>query len=222
MGMLYRFIMSIFGLILILIGLLFLLRNFFCWYFKINQRLKIEDGIFKELLKLNNNLANNNYLNTTDLRGDDSLEKDEVPQFENEDDRLVNLFNKYKNIAVYNINRDDESIFSYFQAKQYKIIPINYQNIRFADIKTYATIMSVEAHIEILLVKKDTENIANLLNECIARKKIKNDIEYVWFEELIVDKEVLKKFQDVNIKVVNGYDMYKQYAKLMLKTTICS
>ena len=211
-------IFSILGSILVFAGLVFLLRNFFCWYFKINQRLDLETKILNELKEMNKQSEKNESSNEFAFFDRPS----ETAKFESEEDLIINIFNGYKNIAVYNISSSDENIFTYFKAKQYNIIPISHKNLQFPDFKTYATLMSVDQRIEILLIKHGTENIENVLNECIARRKIKNDVEYIWFEDIVTNEKILKKFSDANIKVINGQNMYKQYVKLMLKTTLCS
>ena len=209
----------IFGLFIVV--LFILIRNLICWYFKINDIKNSQANILDKLDFIENTLKENGGIKPKKRVHSAAVNKNEndvceaeAKQDLTEDEMIKEIFKTSKNIVVYDLKENERNIFTYFKAKQYNVMVIN-RNIE--DFKSYATIMSVDDAIDVLVIKTKTEKLKDILKECVARRKIKNDIKYIWIEQNIENDEILDEFYKENIQIIFGKDLYKEFVRLMLK-----
>jgi len=164
----------IFGVIVVLIFML--IRHGVCWYFRINEirnsqakildKLEFVEHMMREAESRRNKFNSNFQLAKKEEKssGENDVVQEEQGQFLTEDEMIKEIFKSSKNIVVYDLSANDKNIFTYFRAKQYNVLLIN-RDIE--DFKTYATIMSVEDTIDVLLMKTkaDSSKLKDILKE---------------------------------------------------------
>lgn len=207
----------IFGGIVVFIFIL--VRNIICWYFKVNEVKNLQEKILERLDFIENLLkesakSKNKFNAISSHKNESKNLEHEIKEHLTEDELIKEIFKTSKNIIVYDLNEDEKNVFTYFKAKQYNVMLINR---KIEDFKNYATIMSVEDIIDVLVIKTKTDKLKDILKECVARRKIKNDIKYIWIEQNIGDDKILEEFDKENIQIIFGKNFYKEYVRLMLK-----
>lgn len=233
----YNPFISMLTILVLLVLFFYLFRWVFCWYFKINDIAKNQNLILKKienieehlLLKRNKeNEKEKDSLILKDLSTNKILKQNlncEKIDSLDEETIIKDIFKKCKNIAVYEKgnNLQSQNIYTYFKAKQYNIILIGREIEKF---KTYETIVSIEEDIDLVVfmemykeIKELKEKLNLLIKECIARRKVKKDILYIWVENYIEDFDKsfpLDLLYNAGIVIINNKNFYKEYVKTIL------
>ncbi|MFC1484867.1 CoA-binding protein [bacterium] len=213
------FMYSFAGGILVLILVILLLREFFCWYFKINEKNRRQENILEEIKKLSISFEdltkNNASLSNNNILVEPKVETKEIPL--TEDELITKLFTEYKSIAVYGMEKTDEKVFTYLRAKQYRIIPINPSYEKIDDLKAFPTLISVDQKVDVVFVPRAKDKVAEILKEATVRKKMKGDVSFVWFGEGIYDEDAANLARKGEIDLIQNKCVYKEYLRLMLK-----
>ncbi len=210
------YILVFFGITLLLF---FIARNIFVWYLKINKVLKYQNFILEKLENLENSLSNLSKVQT-------NLQSANFQNYENatldsktDDCTVENIFKNTKNIIVHDVEMTEKNVFSYFRAKQYAVILID-KSIQ--DFKSYKNIMLVQEKIDLIYIKCNFEKLAEILKECLARKKLKGDVKYVWIENQVIDQKngidkIFETFSENKIGVILGKNLYSEYVNLAMQ-----
>lgn len=231
----YNPLISVITILVLLVLFFYLFRWIFCWYFKINDIQKNQSLILKKIEKIEEHLL---LKRNKENEKDSSIVKDldtnkilkqnlNLDKIEALDEETIikDIFKKCKNIAVYEKgnNLQSQNIYTYFKAKQYNIILIGREIEKF---KTYETIVSIEEDIDLVVfmemnkeINELKEKLNLLIKECIARKKVKKDIIYIWIENYIEDFDKfcpLDLLYNAGIVIINNKNFYKEYVKTIL------
>jgi predicted CoA-binding protein len=231
----YNPVISVITILVLLILFFYFFRWIFCWYLKINDIIKNQSLILKKIEKIEEHLL---LKRSKENDKDSSIIKDldtnkilkqnlNFGKIEDLDEETIikDIFKKCKNIAVYETgnNLQSQNIYTYFKAKQYTIILIGREIEKF---KTYETIVSIEEDVDLVVfmeMNKDINELKEKLNllikECIARKKVKKDILYIWVENYIEDFDKsfpLDLLYNAGIVIINNKNFYKEYVKTIL------
>jgi predicted CoA-binding protein len=128
------------------------------------------------------------------------------------------IFSNYKNIAVYGMSKNpskpSNSVPVFFIGKGYNIIPVNPTIEEVEGRKSYPNIADVPDKIDILNVFRRSEQCLEVVEEAVARKKLKGDISLIWLQEGIVNDEAKKLAEENGIEFVQDKCMYQEYLKL--------
>ncbi|MDR0675568.1 MAG: hypothetical protein LBF97_00810 [Elusimicrobiota bacterium] len=230
-------ILIILILIFILILILILIRSLVSWYLKINKILESQKIIFDKLDEIEkkfNKLCNesvNTELSTKKLNNLENINKNLYTEkkenvINNEKDIIKEMFQNSKNIVFYeaNNNLENQNIYTYFRAKQYNVILVS---IEIENFKNYDSLISIEERLDLIVfvemnknLEETKEKLDKLVKECIARKKIKSDLKYIWIEDFLDNYENILSIDSLNelgIEVVIGRNFYNEYVKKILK-----
>ncbi len=110
-----QFLLIIFATLTVLIIIFILLREFFCWYFKINKRISILDSILQELIKINANNTIDNKTHNENTEKEESktaLASEKPIEVENDTKKKINemVINKEKSNKIMKENISVETI----------------------------------------------------------------------------------------------------------------
>jgi hypothetical protein len=132
-------------------------------------------------------------------------------------DKIKEILENYRKIAVIGFSNNPEKparrVPAFFISKGYEVIPVNPNYEKILGRKSYKNILEVPGKIEIVNVFRPSEEIPEIVEQVIKRKKEKGDIKVLWLQEGIMH-ESTKKAEEEGIIVVQNKCMYKEYVRL--------
>lgn len=136
------------------------------------------------------------------------------------DEILLQVFEKYKTIAVYGMSRFPEKpaywVPAYLLTKGYNIIPINPFDNEILGRKSYPDLKEIPEKIEILEVFRPSYSVFEVVKMALSRKKEKGDIEVIWLQEGIVNDVARKLAKETGILFIQDKCMYREFSKLFI------
>jgi predicted CoA-binding protein len=133
-------------------------------------------------------------------------------------ERIRNILEKYRNIAVFGMSKDPGKeahwIPEYLASKGYQIFCVNPTVERFEKWDCYPDLASVPKRIDIVQVFRRSEEALAPVVEAVARKKEKGDVYVVWLQKGIRNEEARKLAEENDIFFVQDRCMYQEYGKL--------
>lgn len=128
------------------------------------------------------------------------------------------IFEKYKTVAVYGMSTNEMKPSHYVPVhlinNGYNIIPINPVATEIVGRKVYKNIMDIPEDIEILNVFRPSNQVLEVVEEAIERKKQRGDIDLIWLQEGIVNDEAKKLAEEYGIEFIQDKCMLREHKKL--------
>jgi len=128
------------------------------------------------------------------------------------------IFDKYKTIAVYGMSTNEVKPSNYvpvFLMNQgYNIIPLNPVASEIAGQKVQKNILDIPDNIDILNVFRPSEQVLEVVEEAVERKKQKGDIKLIWLQEGIINDDAKKLAESHGIEFIQDKCMLKEYKGL--------
>ncbi len=125
------------------------------------------------------------------------------------------ILEKYKQITVVGMSTNPEkhahSVPMFMYSKGYDVVAINPFTDEIKGIKSYPSIADVEEKIEILDVFRPSEACLEVVQNAVARKKEKGDIDVIWLQLGIVNDEAKKLAEENGIIFVQDKCLYREY-----------
>ncbi len=134
------------------------------------------------------------------------------------EDRIREIFENHRNIAVVGISRNPDKPSSgvpkYLLLKGYNIIPVNPYADEIFGRKSYKNLFEVEEEIDIVEVFRPSEEVKKVVQEAIERKKKRGDIKVIWLQEDIKNEDAKKLAEKEGIIFVQDKCMYKEHIRI--------
>lgn len=133
-------------------------------------------------------------------------------------DKIREIFERFKNIAVVGISRNPEKparkVPKYLLTKGYNIIPVNPNADRILGKKSYRNLLEVEEEIDIVEVFRPSEEVERIVKEVIERKRKRGDIYVIWLQEGIVNDKAKELAEKEGIIFIQDKCMYKEHMRI--------
>ncbi len=134
------------------------------------------------------------------------------------EEKIKGILLNYKNIATIGFSNNPEKparrVPAFLISKGYNVIPVNPTHDEILGRKSYKNILEVPDKVEIVQVFRPSEEIPDIVEQVIRRKREKGDVKVLWLQEGIMH-ESTKKAEEEGIIVVQDKCMYKEYVKLI-------
>jgi hypothetical protein len=106
---------------------------------------------------------------------------------------MKEFFDSIKNIAVVGMSKDiskaAHTVPMYMKKQGYNILPINPTVEVINKMKVYPDIHSVEEDIDLLNVFRPSQDCLDIVEQAVARKKLRGDIKYIWLQLGIINND---------------------------------
>jgi len=130
---------------------------------------------------------------------------------------IQEILDKYKNITVYGMSTNSSKPANYvpffMYNKGYEINGINPSTDNISGIKSYPSLADVEGKIEILNVFRASDKCLAVVEEAVARKKAKGDIDVIWLQLGIANDDARKLAEENGIEFVQDKCLMQEYNK---------
>ena len=127
------------------------------------------------------------------------------------------IFDKYKNIAVYgmstNFSKAAFTVPGYMLKQGYNVIPIHPTAERILKQDAYKSISDIPDRIDILNIFRPSDEAEDIVKEAIARKKEKGDIELIWLQLGLSNEKAKKLAEDNGIDYIEDECIYVEHKK---------
>lgn len=134
------------------------------------------------------------------------------------EDRIREIFENYRNIAVVGISRNPDKpsrkVPKYLLSKGYNIIPVNPHAGEIFGKKSYKNLLEVEEEIDIVEVFRPSKEAKEVVQEAIERKNKRGDIKVIWLQEGIKNEEAKKLAEKKGMIFVQDKCMYKEHIRV--------
>lgn len=134
----------------------------------------------------------------------------EFPQYNPPDEKIKEILEKYKTVAVVGISaktdRDSHQVARFLKENGYKIIPVNPRYEQVLDEKCYPSLLKVPDSVEIVDIFRRPDAV-----EEIVEQAIQIDAKVIWMQLGIVNNEAAKKALDAGLEVVMSRCMKIEY-----------
>jgi uncharacterized protein len=131
---------------------------------------------------------------------------------------IKEIFEKYKTIAVFGMSTNEAKPSHYVPVfllnHGYNIIPINPVASEIAGQKVSKNILDIPENIDILNVFRPSNQVLEVVEEAVERKKARGDIDLIWLQEGIVNDEAKKLAEANGIEFIQDKCMLKEYRNL--------
>jgi hypothetical protein len=111
------------------------------------------------------------------------------------------ILRKYRTIAVVGLSSDEAreslGVAAYMQAAGYRIVPVNPAETEVLGEKTYSTVVSIPATVEIVNVFRRPEAVPGVVDDAIAA-----GAKAIWMQEGIVNEEAAATARAAGLAVV--------------------
>ncbi len=128
---------------------------------------------------------------------------------------LKKILTDHHTIAVYGMSRDQNKaahqIPLLMKSFGYQIIPINPTTQEIAGLAVYSTLTEVKEKIDILDVFRPSAEAVEVVKQAIARHQKVGDIEVIWLQEGIQNKEAKQLAEQAGITFIQNTCIYKTY-----------
>ena len=133
-------------------------------------------------------------------------------------DSEIKRFYQFKNIAVVGMSKNEEKpshqVPKYLIEHGYNVIPVNPTlTTEVLGRKSYPSIADVPEKIDVVDVFRKSEEVPAVIDDAINRKK--NDIQVIWMQLGIYNKEAEKKAKENGIDVVYNRCMMEEHKRLL-------
>lgn len=98
--------------------------------------------------------------------------------------------------------KDAHQIPAYMRDQNYDITPVNPYAEEVFGSKAYDSLADVEGEIDLVDVFRPSEEVSGIVDEAIARKKARGDVQAVWTQLGIVDEKAAERAEAAGLKVV--------------------
>ncbi len=134
------------------------------------------------------------------------------------DEKIKEILLNYKNIATIGFSNNPEKparrVPAFFIAKGYNVVPVNPRHDKILGRKSYKSILEIPDEIDVVQVFRPSEEVPQIVEQVIKRKREKGDVKVLWLQEGIIH-ESTKKAEEEGIIVVQDKCMYKEYVRLI-------
>src|SRR4051812_13876364 len=131
---------------------------------------------------------------------------------ENESDRITELLNNAKTIAVVGLSpsplRPSYGVAAYLQSQGYRIIPVNPEINGALGEKAYPSLRDVPDKIDIVDIFRRPENVPPVVEDAIALM-----IPAIWMQETVVHEEAAEKARQAGLFVVMDHCILKEHRR---------
>ena len=138
-----------------------------------------------------------------------------------ETDRLIKDILEKDTIAVYgmstNPGKPAHSVPLFLQSKGYTIIPIHPAVKTIAGCRCYSNLRDIEQRVDILEVFRPSDQALDIVKEAIERRKEKGDIDIIWLQLGIENKEAQHMAEKEGITFIQNRCMKMEYHRLHVK-----
>ena len=133
-------------------------------------------------------------------------------------DSEIKRFYQFKNIAVVGMSKNEEKpshqVPKYLIEHGYNVIPVNPTlTTEVLGRKPYPSIVDVPEKIDVVDVFRKSEEVPLVIDDAINRKK--NDIQVIWMQLGIYNKEAEKRAKENEIDVVYNRCMMEEHKRLL-------
>ena len=133
-------------------------------------------------------------------------------------DSEIKRFYQFKNIAVVGMSKNEEKpshqVPKYLIEHGYNVIPVNPTlTTEVLGRKPYPSIADVPEKIDVVDVFRKSEEVPAVIDDAINRKK--NDIQVIWMQLGIYNKEAEKRAKENGIDVVYNRCMMEEHKRLL-------
>jgi len=130
----------------------------------------------------------------------------------------IKRFYQFKNIAVVGMSKNEEKpshqVPKYLIEHGYNVIPVNPTlTTEVLGRKPYPSIADVTEKIDVVDVFRKSEEVPAVIGDAINRKK--NDIQVIWMQLGIYNKEAEKRAKENGIDVVYNRCMMEEHKRLL-------
>jgi uncharacterized protein len=134
-------------------------------------------------------------------------------------DSEIKEFYQLKNIAVVGMSRNEEKpsfqVPKYLIEHEFNVIPVNPTLNEVLGRKSYPSITDVPEKIDIVDVFRKSQDVPAVIDDAINRKKKKNDINLIWMQEGIYNKEAERSAKENGIDVVYNRCIMEEHKRLL-------
>ncbi|WP_224336342.1 CoA-binding protein [Haloprofundus halobius] len=135
-----------------------------------------------------------------------------------DDDGLRTLL-EHDTIAVVGCSstpgKDAHEIPAYLQERGYDVIPVNPYADEILGRRAYDSVGDVEEVIDLVDVFRPSEEVAGIVDEVVARKKERGDVEAIWLQLGISDDEAAARAEAAGLEIVQDRCMKVEHGRLM-------
>ena len=128
------------------------------------------------------------------------------------DDRIKEILQKYKKVAVVGLSSDESrpshGVARYLQSKGFRIFPVNPNENEILGEKAYPNLSVIPEKVEIVDIFRRSEHVPPIVDEAI---KIKAKV--VWMQEGVINHPAALKASENGITVVMDKCMLKECRK---------
>lgn len=129
----------------------------------------------------------------------------EFPTVNSNTKEIMEIFSNTKTIAIIGCSPDESKasnmVAKYLKKAGFKIVPVYPKEDEILGEKVYRSLSEIPFKIDMVDIFRKPAEIANVVNECIAR----GDIDTVWTQLGLVNNEAATKAQEAGIKVVQNH-----------------
>ena len=134
------------------------------------------------------------------------------------DEAIREIFKKHRTVVVFGMSTNPEkpahSVPVFLQSKGYSIIPVNPHADEIAGCKCYTNLKDVEEKIDILEVFRPSDQVPDVVQEALERKRERGDIAVIWLQEDIQNDEAGKLAEKANVIFIQNRCMRKEHKRL--------
>jgi len=128
-----------------------------------------------------------------------------MPRVNSNRDEMKKYFEATKTIAVIGCSpkpeKDSHRVAQYLIEAGYKMIPVYPKEQEILGQKVYNSLADIEEEVDMVVVFRKPEVIAQIADTCIAR----DDVKVLWTQIGLINNEAAQKVQDAGISVVQNY-----------------
>jgi len=139
----------------------------------------------------------------------------EIPFDGVSDDEIIEIYKKYKRIAIVGMSRDSKKdshrVGVFLRDKGYEVIPVNPVADYIAGLKSYKNILDIPDDVDVVDIFRPSEAIPPIIEDAIKKR-----VKVVWLQEGIYHPDV-KKLKEHGIKVIWNRCMMREYKRLIEK-----
>ena len=133
---------------------------------------------------------------------------------------IRNIIEKCRNIAVFGMSKYPGNtacwVPQYLASKGYDITPVNPTGEVILKRKSYADLKAVPKRIDVVLVFRRSDDALEPVQQAVARKKERGDIDVVWLQQGIRNGEARKLAEENEIIFVQDRCMVHEYQMVYL------
>lgn len=138
----------------------------------------------------------------------------EFPTINSNDERVKQIFNDTKAIAVVGCSPDTQKashrVSKYLLEQGFKILPIYPKEDKILGQRVYRDLSEIDTDIDMVIVFRKPSFVSSVVQSCIE----KGGIKYLWTQIGIVNNEAAQKAQDNGMSVVQNKCAMVEHQKL--------